>query len=81
MGAGKIASKFNMAVVFFEIKKIKRGYYRVCTELLAENAGGMPEEEITGLYVKRLEEGIRKNPEFWTWSHRRWKHKREDLNG
>jgi Kdo2-lipid IVA lauroyltransferase/acyltransferase len=81
IGAEKIAMKYNMVVVFFNIKKIKRGYYTITAELLIENTAGLPEHAVTRAHVKRLEEIICENPQYWIWSHRRWKHKREDLNG
>jgi KDO2-lipid IV(A) lauroyltransferase len=80
-GTEKIAAKFNMAVVFFNVQKIKRGYYRARMELLFENAGDAPVNLITETHVKRLDEVIRENPEYWIWSHRRWKHRREKKNG
>jgi KDO2-lipid IV(A) lauroyltransferase len=81
LGPAKIASKFNMAVLFLNIQKVKRGYYRAKLELLIENAGGLTESYITEKHVRRLDELIRQRPEFWIWSHRRWKHKRETPDG
>lgn len=75
-GAGKIASKYDMAVVFFHIQKIKRGHYNLDIELLYEHTAGLSENEITETHVRRLEEIIREEPEYWIWSHRRWKHKK-----
>jgi Kdo2-lipid IVA lauroyltransferase/acyltransferase len=76
MGTEKIASKYDMAVVFFHVQKIKRGYYNLDIELLFEHTAGLPEYFITETHVKRLEEIIREKPEYWIWSHRRWKHKK-----
>jgi KDO2-lipid IV(A) lauroyltransferase len=75
-GAGKIAAKYDMAVVFFHVQKIKRGYYNLDIELLHEHTAGLSEKDITETHVRRLEEIIREKPEFWIWSHRRWKHKK-----
>ena len=75
-GAGKIASKYDMAVVFFHIQKIKRGHYNLDIELLHDHTAGLSENEITETHVRRLEEIIREEPEYWIWSHRRWKHKK-----
>jgi len=77
LGAEKIASKYDMAVVFFNHQKIKRGYYSVKFELLFDHTRELPEHLITEAHVKRLEEIIIEKPEYWLWSHRRWKHKRE----
>ena len=75
-GAGKIASKYDMAVVFFHVQKVKRGYYNLNIEPLFDHTEGLSEEMITEKHVRRLEEIIKEKPEYWIWSHRRWKHKK-----
>ncbi|HOO98992.1 MAG TPA: lysophospholipid acyltransferase family protein [Bacteroidales bacterium] len=77
LGAEKIASKYDMALIFINIQKIRRGYYSFSAELLFEHTKGIQEHLITETHVRRLEEIIREKPEYWVWSHRRWKHKRE----
>jgi Kdo2-lipid IVA lauroyltransferase/acyltransferase len=77
LGIEKIASKYDVAVVFFNIQKIRRGYYNLSVELLFEHTTGLPEYFVTNTHVKRLEEIIREKPEYWIWSHRRWKYKQE----
>jgi Kdo2-lipid IVA lauroyltransferase/acyltransferase len=76
LGPEKIASRYDMAVVFINLQKVRRGYYTMTLELLFEHTAGLPEYAITERHVKRLEEIIKEKPEFWLWSHRRWKHKR-----
>jgi len=80
LGVEKIAKKYNMAVLFVHNQKVKRGYYKVTFEVLFDDPGPVPEHAITDTHVKRLEEIINENPEYWIWSHRRWKHKREEMN-
>jgi KDO2-lipid IV(A) lauroyltransferase len=75
-GTEKIAAKYDMAIVFFNVQKIKRGYYNLKIELLLDHTAHLSENEITEAHVRRLEEIIREKPEYWLWSHRRWKHKR-----
>jgi KDO2-lipid IV(A) lauroyltransferase len=75
-GAGKIASKYDMAMVFFHVQKVKRGYYNLNIELLFDHTAGLSEEVITEKHVRRLEDIIKEKPENWIWSHRRWKHKK-----
>lgn len=75
-GAGKIASKYDMAVVFFHVQKVKRGYYNLNIEPLFDHTEGLSEEMITEKHVRKLEEIIKEKPEYWIWSHRRWKHKK-----
>jgi len=76
-GFEKIAMKLNMAVVFMSVKKVNRGYYNVQFEQLYENTSDLPDFEITNKVIKTLEDSIVKKPEYWLWSHNRWKHKRE----
>jgi Kdo2-lipid IVA lauroyltransferase/acyltransferase len=80
LGAEKVAAKYDMVVVFFNIKKTGRGKYSMAIELLFEHTTGLPEYAITEAHVKRLEEIVKDNPQYWIWSHRRWKHKKETLN-
>jgi len=75
-GAELIARKLNYPVVFISIKKIKRGHYEIFAEILCENPVSTSDGEISELHTKKLEKEIRKNPETWLWSHKRWKHKR-----
>ncbi len=75
-GAGKIASKYDMAIVFFHVRKIKRGHYNLDVELLIDHPKGLSENDITEVHVRRLEQIIKNKPEYWIWSHRRWKHSR-----
>ena len=74
LGIEKIAIKYDMAVVFFNVQKIKRGYYNLSAELLFEHTKGLPEYLITETHVKRLEALIFEKPEYWIWTHRRWKY-------
>lgn len=78
-GPAKISKKFNQPVVFMEINKLKRGYYEAEFSMLISNPNDFTEEEIIEKYVRRIEAGIKRQPEYWLWSHRRWKHKKELL--
>ena len=76
VGIEKLARRYDTAVVYLEALRVKRGYYEVGVVLVAENAAETAEMEITNKHVQLLEETIRRKPEYWLWSHRRWKHKR-----
>lgn len=75
-GAEIMASKFGQAVVFMNIQKVRRGYYEVVFTRLFDDASTTERYEVTKTHTKFLEEIIRKRPELWLWSHKRWKHKR-----
>ena len=67
------ARRGNIPVVFCHFLKEKRGYYRVHFKLAYEEPKETKVGEITGTYVRYLEEVIREHPSVWLWSHRRWK--------
>jgi len=76
LGVEKLAKRYDAAVLYYEIRRVKRGYYEVEVTLIAENAAKTFDYEITNRHVALLEETICRNPQYWLWSHRRWKHKR-----
>ena len=80
LGAEKLSAKLNMAVLFINIKKTRRGYYELTFEELFRDTSNLPEHAITEAHVRRLEEIIKEKPEYWIWTHRRWKYNKEDFN-
>ncbi len=75
-GPEKLARKYDYAVLFGHSKKIKRGFYEVEFTTIAEHPSQLEPGDITNIYAQLLEKLIQENPEFWLWSHKRWKHKR-----
>ena len=73
-GPGKNAIIGDTVIVFCFIHKSRRGYYEAVFSLAEENPKAFTETELTGRFVKYLEEVIRQYPDMWLWSHRRWKH-------
>ncbi len=76
VGAEKLAKKFNYPVIYFSVKKIRRGYYQLNAVVITTNPKSLPDGEITRLHTKELEKNIQQQPFSWLWSHRRWKHKK-----
>ncbi|MGB4397964.1 MAG: lysophospholipid acyltransferase family protein [Daejeonella sp.] len=79
LGVEKIALKTNNPIIYFSIKRIKRGYYTSVVKPLIDNPRKCSEYEITDAHTDELENLIINNPDFWLWSHRRWKFKPEDI--
>ncbi|MBL7817532.1 MAG: lysophospholipid acyltransferase family protein [Saprospiraceae bacterium] len=78
-GGDKYARQLDATVFYVDIQRIKRGFYTVNLELLAENAASLPEEEVTRRFMARLERLLYQKPDNWLWSHKRWKKKRNNL--
>ncbi|MCK9156061.1 MAG: lysophospholipid acyltransferase family protein [Paludibacteraceae bacterium] len=78
-GPERIAQKNGYAVIYFDVQKVKRGYYTCDLILLTDNAKDTKENEITDKYVELFEKTLRRNPAYWLWSHKRWKHKRSEV--
>lgn len=80
-GAEKISRKLGMAVVYLHVQKVKRGYYEVTLKKLFDNAAETKENEVTLACVKEMEAEIRTEPQYWLWTHKRFKHTRpENIN-
>lgn len=77
-GPERIARKLDLPVIFLDTKKVKRGYYTVDMHLITETPKQTPEFWITEQYARLMEKCILRNPAFWLWTHKRWKHKRNE---
>ncbi|WP_421890315.1 lysophospholipid acyltransferase family protein [Marinoscillum sp.] len=75
-GAEKYAKDYNYAVVFGSARKVKRGHYELRFELLEDSPKDTPEGAITERQTRRLEAQIYEAPEYWLWTHKRWKLKK-----
>jgi Kdo2-lipid IVA lauroyltransferase/acyltransferase len=75
-GPEKYAKKYDYPVVYLDMQVVKRGYYELTFTTLVEEPLATADGEITKKFMKKLEEVICKEPAYWLWSHRRWKHKR-----
>lgn len=81
-GAEKLANKFGCPVLFLNISRTRRGYYTLTFELISEGspleANAAKRPSITETFARKLEAAIRRNPADYLWTHRRWKHSREN---
>ncbi len=75
-GAEMLAKRYDLEVVFAKVKKVKRGYYEATFVPIANNPKSIPDYEITNAYLKEVEQQILEAPEFYFWTHKRWKHRR-----
>ena len=74
-GAEMLAKKYDMNMVFIDTKKIKRGYYQTTFSLVNSESKIYPDYELTDIFLRKVEEKIRLIPEYYLWTHKRFKHK------
>lgn len=75
-GAEMLAKRYDMNVVFLRTKKLKRGYYEATFELMFDQPKEVPNYEISDEFLRRVEQQIYEAPEYYLWTHKRWKHKK-----
>ncbi len=74
-GGEMLAKKYNMNMVYIETKKIKRGYYETTFSLISSDAQKHKDYELTDIFINKVEKQVRKQPEYYFWTHKRFKHK------
>jgi len=73
LGLEKIAIQTNRPIFYFDIIKVKRGYYEVDVLPLCLEPKATEGHEITDKLFEFLKNTIQAKPDFWLWSHKRWK--------
>jgi Lauroyl/myristoyl acyltransferase len=79
IGAEKIARKIDANVIYLDVKCVKRGYYEGEYKVISLDSTNTPELIITTKYMQELEKTINNAPQYWLWTHDRWKYKKSDL--
>jgi len=74
VGAEILAKRLDMATLFLKVKKIKRGYYEATIMDIIKDPKSIEDFKITDAYLKHVEDEILEAPEFYLWTHKRWKH-------
>jgi KDO2-lipid IV(A) lauroyltransferase len=77
-GTERYAIKNDWPVLFCHLRKVKRGYYEMEIEVVSDRPQEEPYGMITQKHTRIIENDIKANPEFWLWTHKRWKRKRPE---
>lgn len=75
-GTERYAKEYNWPVVFIKVSRLGRGYFAVDTLPVTDEPLQAAEGEISEKHTRILEQIIREKPDFWLWTHRRWKRSR-----
>lgn len=78
VGAEDLAKKYDMNVVYLKVRKVKRGYYEATLEVLSEDVSSVPNYEISEAFIRKVEQQIQEAPEFYLWTHKRWKYQKNN---
>lgn len=77
-GAEMLSKKLDTNILFVKVEKTKRGFYQATMTPLVENPTEIPDYQITSLFLREVEKQILEHPEYYFWTHNRWKHQREN---
>ena len=75
-GAEMISKKLDMPMVFFSVKRVKRGFYETTFQTLSDSPKDYDDYVITDKFMALVERQIYEAPEYYLWTHKRWKHRR-----
>ena len=79
-GIERIVHSQNQAAVYLDVKRVGRGRYDCEFQVITRDPGEMGEFELTDIYFQRMEQTINRAPQYWLWSHNRWKRTREEFD-
>jgi KDO2-lipid IV(A) lauroyltransferase len=72
-GGERFAKSLDAAVLYVRLQKKGMGQYDVQLELITNDACKEENGVVTEKYARVLEQDILLQPEYWVWSHKRWK--------
>ncbi|MBR9853948.1 MAG: lipid A biosynthesis acyltransferase [Algicola sp.] len=75
VGGEEICKTNNIVPVYLKVQKLKRGYYQGTFKILFDDPTVVEDYKITDAFLRETEKSIREAPEYYFWTHKRWKHK------
>lgn len=74
-GTEELAKMLDFSAVYFKVEKISRGYYTATFIPLAESPKLIEDFQITRMFLEEIEKQVKEAPQYYLWSHKRWKHR------
>ncbi|NCO64725.1 MAG: lysophospholipid acyltransferase family protein [Flavobacteriales bacterium] len=74
IGAERLAKKLDFTIAYLKVNKVKRGFYEAEIIVLAENPKTFKDYQLTEAFNREVEKQIYNAPEYYFWTHKRWKH-------
>lgn len=76
VGAEEIGEHVNAHYVYLDIERPKRGHYRMTFCPIDPDPDAVEYPYVVA-FMRRLEATIRRAPQYWLWSHKRWRKTRK----
>ncbi len=76
-GSERIIRKMRHAVFYVDMDRAQRGKYICTIRPITQHPEQLEEYELTRTYFQMLEKSIRRAPQYYLWTHNRWKRQRE----
>lgn len=78
VGTEELSKRLDFSVMYLKVEKVKRGYYTATFVPMVDDPQEYPDFQITRMFLDSLENQIREKPEYYLWSHKRWKLRKKD---
>jgi len=75
MGAEALARKLDMNILYIKVAKVKRGFYEATFSEITDDIKSLPSYKPTRIFLDKVEQQIKEAPQYYFWTHKRWKHK------
>lgn len=79
MGGEFLAQRLDVIVLYLHVEKVKRGHYEVTFIPITENSKSEDKYYVIKQYLRMLEKQIHDKPEYYLWTHKRWKHRNSEI--
>ena len=76
-GGEEIGTHLKAHFVYLDIEKPSRGHYTMTLHEMKPDEQDQEPYPYTRLFLKLMEQTIRRDPAYWLWSHNRWEFDRE----
>lgn len=76
-GGEEIGNRIDAHYIYLEVEKPQRGHYRMSFKPIMPRTKDVP-HPYTLQYMKMMESTIIRAPQYWLWSHKRWRFAKPD---
>lgn len=74
MGAEILSRKLDLNILYVNVEKVQRGHYKITFIPITDDIKNEPKFAPTQRFLQLAEQQIHKAPEYYFWTHKRWKH-------